>query len=1145
MSRTPSNLPGACGTARLSPRGVSSNVRPRPAGPWRRLARFIAHALPLAAVLAAGAAHAVPQVSSLVHAPDILPAGGTVTSTVTIAETDSLPITAPGASFTFTIPANAVYMGTDAVPVGSCTSDVPVGSAGQGTLTCSGITLGANERRDFKVLLRTTQQGTLSVTAAPTGGGSGETKIITVNQGADVGVSIAAPATAPSGATVPIVFTLVNNGPDASSGSTLTYPIPSGLSLSGGLPAGCSKDTIRLLCDVASIAVNGTRVITVNGTVTAAATSTVTHQAAVAPVGAIGDGVSANNNATANTTVTTGYVLALSKTHDGGQLLVGQRFNFRLSPRFSGTPPTGVTLSDTLPANFTIQPFTAVGGWSCSVAGQTVSCARTDIGGSGDADVALGDIVIPVVASSAGTGIVNQATVSATGPIANSATGSVPADVVVSATDFRADKRRSWPQDNVPLGQAFDYQVGSTNLGSTRLLAGSTVQLVDQLPVGVQINSVAERDGYTCAVTKGGATVVPTPGTPVPGPATVTCQRTLTADIGVDTSSGNGARNGGYVIVNATIPAATGGPVVNSMCVNVALPVAAPTLGTDPDANTGNDCVSLGTGSNDGATAADVQGAQARGGHRRQRGQPPGRGPGRHLADRGGQRRPLRGAERGRHRQLRAGDRRRHRHAGGQRRHLRGHLRAAGQRRRLRRDLAVGLHAVHAARVPRQHRARERAAAVPGHPGRRQALRRRRLGHRPRLPDRQHRARRGRHAGRPQPGQQRRQHHRLPAGAHGPDGDQVGQPDALGAGGPAAHLHADGHQPQRAGQPEPRLRRRGGRHLAGQPDVPRGGPLRRRQLRHDAIEDAAHGRRQRPAQVHLGLARPQRAADRHGARAAAVCAAGTTGRDQQRGREDGNARARQDQQRRQRHDPGHRAGVRPGRHQARRRRPGERGRRRRLHDHRVEQRRLDRRRRAPGRHPAAAPAERRGRAHAGVGDRARRRDFHAGPRHGDRRGRRADHLRHSAAGRQRPRLDRRARFAAVPRGAQGRVAGHLPEQRQGRLRPGRAERLRLAAGQQHGGREHHVPLQGRRAGGLQGRRIDRHRHAAGDCLVFADLRLARAAAQQRPRPRGDHQLHRHAALAAGADGHAGVHRHGRQLHPRRAHLHGRRGRHEP
>eukprot|EP01035_Chromulina_nebulosa_P046225 gene46225-62611_t len=160
-----------------------------------------------------------PQVSGLVHVPDILPAGGTVTSTVTIADTDSLPIDAPGASFTYTIPANAIYMGMAAVPSGTCTSSVPEGSAGFGTLTCSGITLAANQQLDFKVLLRTLTQGTLSVTAAPVGGGASETKAITVNQGADVAVSINAPATAPSGSTVPIVFTVTNNGPDTSTGS--------------------------------------------------------------------------------------------------------------------------------------------------------------------------------------------------------------------------------------------------------------------------------------------------------------------------------------------------------------------------------------------------------------------------------------------------------------------------------------------------------------------------------------------------------------------------------------------------------------------------------------------------------------------------------------------------------------------------------------------------------------------------------------------------------------------------------------------------------------------------------------------------------------------------------------------------------------
>lgn len=347
MFRTPSNLSHA--PAR---RDVSSN-----AARLRHCLRRIA--APLAALLFATAAHAVPQVSSLVHSPDILPAGGTVTSTVTIAETDSLPIGAPGASFTYTIPANSVYMGTGAVPVGTCSADVPVGSAGSGTLTCSGITLAANQLRNFEVLLRTVTQGTLSVTATPSGGGSSETKTITVNQGADMAVTISAPATAPSGSTVPIVFTVTNNGPDTSTGSTLTYPIPTGLTVSGsGLPSGCSISGSLLTCNVPATpatAGSNTRTFSINGVVTAGAGSTVTHQPAVAAVGGVGDGVSTNNSATANTTVTAGYVLALTKSHDGGQLLVGQHFNFRLSPRFSGSPPTGVTLSDTIPANFAIQ----------------------------------------------------------------------------------------------------------------------------------------------------------------------------------------------------------------------------------------------------------------------------------------------------------------------------------------------------------------------------------------------------------------------------------------------------------------------------------------------------------------------------------------------------------------------------------------------------------------------------------------------------------------------------------------------------------------------------------------------------------------------------------------------------------------------
>ncbi len=599
MPNTPTILSGA-----KAPSDFFKLARKAVRGRMARMPALIA--VPLASLLLATAAHAIPQVSSLVHVPNIVPAGGTVTSTVTIAETDSLPIGAPGTSFTYTVPANSIYMGTGAVPVGSCSSTVNVGEAGPGTVTCSGITLAANQTRDFELRLRTVSQGTLSVTATPAGGGASETKTITVNQGADVAVVITAPATASSGATVPIAFTLTNNGPDASSGSTLTYNIPTGLSVSGsGLPSGCSIAGSQLTCNVGVLSLNGSRTITVNGVVTGAAGSTITHQPAIAPAGSIGDGVPANNNATANTTVTAGTVLSMTKTHNGGQLLVGQRFNFTLTPRYSGSAPTGVTVTDTLPANFQINvPVTAGPEWTCSVSGQTVSCARTDVGGAGGANQSLGNIVVPVTAVTAGTGVVNEATVNAAGPVATSATGSVPADVATSATDFRADKRRGWPQNNVPIDQPFDYQVGATNLGGTRLLAGSTVNLVDDLPAGVRINGF-DSGSYTCTITKGGSTVT----TPVDGPATVNCTRTLASDIPVDTSSGGSARNAGFVTVNVTIPAVPAGnaPIVNSMCVNVALPASAPTAGADPDANTGNDCVNLGTGVDDSANYADVK----------------------------------------------------------------------------------------------------------------------------------------------------------------------------------------------------------------------------------------------------------------------------------------------------------------------------------------------------------------------------------------------------------------------------------------------------------------------------------------------------------------------------------------------------------
>jgi uncharacterized repeat protein (TIGR01451 family) len=542
-------------------------------------------------LLLAGAAQAATQISSVVPTPEIVPAGGTVTTAIGVSDDNGNAVGAPGTSFTFTIPANTFYRGTGAVPVGSCTSTVPVDSAGPGTVSCTGITLAANQTRVFEVLLQTRTQGTLNVVATPQGSNPPVPKTITVNQGADIGLAITAPTTAGSGSAQSVVFTLTNNGPDASSGSLLTYPLPPGFGVTQA-PAGCTIAANTLSCTAGALALGASRSFTVSGTVSAATGSTITHQANVAPTGNVGDGVSSNNAATANTTVSAGSALAMAKTHNGGQILTGQRFNFTLAPSFSGSAPVGVTVTDTIPSNFRIEaPITSTGGWNCSVAGQTVSCTRPDIGGPGGSSVALGNIVVPVTALTPGAPITNSATVSSGGPLADSKTGTAAANVALSDTDFRVGKSLSTGQLNVPLNTGFNYVLSSTNLGGTRLLSGSRITLVDNVPAGVQITARPSGANYVCTVNGG----VPA-AYPVNGPAVVSCERTLTADLAVNAS-------GGTVNIPSIVPTLpANGPISNQACVNVALG-----NGTDPDTRTANDCTTIDTGIDESATQADVR----------------------------------------------------------------------------------------------------------------------------------------------------------------------------------------------------------------------------------------------------------------------------------------------------------------------------------------------------------------------------------------------------------------------------------------------------------------------------------------------------------------------------------------------------------
>ena len=115
----------------------------------------------------------------------------------------------------------------------------------------------------------------------------------------------------------------------------------------------------------------------------------------------------------ANITVTPGSDLTIGKSRSvSGNLLIGQTFNFILKPSYSGGVPDTITVTDAIPSNYTIGVVPASqNGWTCSVAGQIVTCTRPS-GGVAGLNQQLGDISIPVTVATAGS-VTNTASINA------------------------------------------------------------------------------------------------------------------------------------------------------------------------------------------------------------------------------------------------------------------------------------------------------------------------------------------------------------------------------------------------------------------------------------------------------------------------------------------------------------------------------------------------------------------------------------------------------------------------------------------------------------------------------------------------------------------------------------------------------------
>ncbi len=530
---------------------------------------------------------------------DPVPAGGVVQYTVRVDNNGNSAATA--AVLSDTLPANTIFV--DAVPTqGACT--VPVA----GVLTCNLGTVLSADNATVVIRVRSQNPGLItnvaSATSAepadnPPGATSGNNTNIsqntTINQGADLALTLTPSASSvQSGGVLGYSLTVTNNGPNPTSTVRISGNLPPGFVSTGSSQGGCTIAGQTFTCDIAgSIAVGGSASVgPINGAISVAQGSTLTVAASVAVTSAAvpQDPVGSNNTATANTPVTPGSDVSITKTASKpSPVLVGATFNYVLATRYTGDIPLTLSVSDNVPANFAIQgptTFTS-NGWSCTVSGQQVTCSRAQGGVAAGNNVTIGDIVIPVMAITAGTGVINQAVISSTTPDPKPANNNAQFSLTVVAANADLDASKTGPSPALAsVGSSWTWTIGLTNLGPAAFV-GQAI-MTDTLPIGVTVASYTALNGWSCAPAA--------PFTATAGNQTMTCTRTYTA--GSPLASGASAPNVSY-----QVSATTAGTFNNSMCVSSA---AAGGNVPPADGNAPNDCAGAGIGVQPGADSADL-----------------------------------------------------------------------------------------------------------------------------------------------------------------------------------------------------------------------------------------------------------------------------------------------------------------------------------------------------------------------------------------------------------------------------------------------------------------------------------------------------------------------------------------------------------
>ncbi len=464
---------------------------------------------------------------------------------------------ATGVGLTETVPANTTFNAGASSAGWSCAPDNNAGSVC--TLTIGAVAGGgASGSRTFAVtVVNPVSAGVVQISnsasvaddgsngADPTPANNTASDMTPVNAAPDLSITKTdgGVSTTP-GSTVIYTLTYANVGNQGATGVVLSDVVPTSTSFNAGSSTAgwsCLPDnTAGSACTLAIGALSGganssvTFTVNVDSPIPAGVTQ-ITNTATINDDGSNGaDPNTANNNNTDTTPVTAAPDLTLTKSDGGARGIPNGTVAYTLAFTNTGNQgATGVTLTDTVPANTAFDATASSAGWSCADGAPATTVCSLIVGGvvGGGTGSRLFAVTVASPFPLSESSITNTATIADDGvngadatPANNLASDSTPIDTV---PDVAITKTHTGNFTKGQVGATYTLHV--SNIGG--LPTSDAVTVTDALPIGLTATGLSGT-GWSCDV------------------GTLTCSRsdvlnpftsypdiTLTVDVDVNASS--------------------------------------------------------------------------------------------------------------------------------------------------------------------------------------------------------------------------------------------------------------------------------------------------------------------------------------------------------------------------------------------------------------------------------------------------------------------------------------------------------------------------------------------------------------------------------------------------------------------------------